>query len=150
MKRDNPLKHFVIAFLIAIAIYVIAYGWIEHRRHRKGAWEVTFSVGFQNAPVLIINQPKLGITNFEILFYGEKVPSSNGVPAEKIVFDQPKPVPFDVPFGKCIFTDLTFLPGTVTFSNVFGHEIELMPRVLIINYKEHSWAERRIALSHSP
>ena len=149
MKKDNPARHFIAAFLIAVVIYVVAYGWIQHRRKRKGPWEVTFGTGFQNAPVLIINQPALGITNFEILFYGEKVVSTNHL-GEKIVFNQPKPVPFDVPFGKCIFMDLTFLPGTVTFSNVYGYQIELLPRVLIINYQEHSWAGKRIALSRSP
>ena len=150
VKKDNPARHFIATFLIAVVIYLVAYGWIQHRRNRKGPWEVTFSTGSQNAPVLIINQPALGIRNFQILFSGEKMPSASGVPAEKIVFDQPKPVPFDAPFGKCIFMDLTFFPGTVTFSNVFGHEIELLPRVLIIDYKEHPWVEKRIELQRSP
>jgi hypothetical protein len=30
------------------------------------------------------------------------------------------------------------LPGTVTL-RLFGHEIELLPRVLIIDRKEHPW-----------
>ena len=150
MKKDNPAKHFIAAFLIAVVIYVVAYGWIQHRRNRKGPWEVTFSAGSENARVLIINQPALGITNFQILFSVAKVGSTNPVPSDKIVFDQPRPVPFDVPFGKCIFMDLTFLPGTVTFSNMFGHEIELLPRVLIVDYKEHLWGEKEIALSRSP
>jgi len=150
VKKDNPAKHFIAAFLIAAVIYAVAYGWIQHRRNRKGPWEVTFSTGFQSVPVLIINQPALGITNFQILFYGEKVGSTNPVSGDKVVFDRPKPVPFDVPFGKCIFMDLTFLPGTVTFSNVFGHEMELLPRVLIIDYKEHPWVEKRIELRRSP
>jgi hypothetical protein len=35
--------------------------------------------------------------------------------------------------------DTTFLPGTVSFTNIFGHDIELLPRVLIIDRQEHSW-----------
>jgi hypothetical protein len=31
-----------------------------------------------------------------------------------------------------------YLPGTVTLE-LFGHEIELLPRVLIIDRKEHPW-----------
>jgi hypothetical protein len=34
--------------------------------------------------------------------------------------------------------DTTFLPGTVTFQ-IFGHEIELLPRVLIIDHQERPW-----------
>jgi hypothetical protein len=34
--------------------------------------------------------------------------------------------------------DTTFLPGTLTLQ-VFGHEIELLPRVLVVDLKEHSW-----------
>jgi len=139
MKRDNPAKHFIVAFLIAVAIYVISYGWIEHRRSRRGPWEVTFREGSNGLPTILINQAKLGITNVQIIFPGETAGSTNPVLPGTLVFDRPKPVPFDVPFGKCIFMDLTFLPGTVTFSNVYGHEIELLPRVLIIDYKEKPW-----------
>ena len=149
VKKDNPAKHFIAAFLIAVVIYAVAYGWIEHRRNRKGPWEVTFSTGFHNAPILGISQPALGITNFQIMFSDEKV-ATNQAAGEKMVFNQPRLVPFEVPFGKCIFMDLTFLPGTVTFSNVFGHQIELLPRVLIIDYKEYSWTEKRLTVSRSP
>jgi hypothetical protein len=34
--------------------------------------------------------------------------------------------------------DSTFLPGTLTFQ-FFGHEIELLPRVLIIDHREYPW-----------
>jgi hypothetical protein len=52
------------------------------------------------------------------------------------VFDDPTQT--NVPFGEVIFQDLTFLPGTVTF-NFFGHEVELLPRTLIIDKQEHAW-----------
>ena len=34
--------------------------------------------------------------------------------------------------------DTTFLPGTLTFQ-FFGHEIELLPRVLVLDRQEHPW-----------
>jgi len=47
-------------------------------------------------------------------------------------------VPYEVPFGTCVFMDTTFLPGTVTL-RLYGHEIELLPRVLVIDQQEHPW-----------
>jgi hypothetical protein len=44
-----------------------------------------------------------------------------------------------VPFGECIYQDLMFLPGVVTM-NLLGHEIELMPRTLVIDKKEAPWS----------
>jgi hypothetical protein len=143
-KSDNPARHFIIAFLIALVIYLIAYQTIQHRRTRKGPWEVSFSAGSNGAPTMVINQAKLGITNVQIIFPGNVVETNGGVLPNTLVFDKPQPVPYDVPFGKCIFTDLTFLPGSVTFSNVFGHEIELLPRVLIIDYKAHPWSSETL------
>ena len=143
MPRDNPARHFIITFIIALALYVISYGWIEHRRYRKGPWEITFTNNAA-APALIINQPALGLTNVTLVFEGG---STNAAPLEsnnasnqpiRLEFRTPRQTPFDVPFGKCVFEDLTFLPGTVTFQ-MFGHEIELLPRVLIIDQKEHPW-----------
>jgi hypothetical protein len=34
--------------------------------------------------------------------------------------------------------DTTFLPGTLTF-RLFSHELELLPRVLIIDHEEYPW-----------
>jgi hypothetical protein len=54
------------------------------------------------------------------------------------VFREPKLVPYEVPFGQCVFMDTTFLPGTLTLQ-LFGHEIELLPRVLVVDRQEHPW-----------
>ncbi len=136
MKSDNPAKHFAIPFLLAVVIYAVSYGWIEHRRARKGPWVVAFSNSADGAPKIIINQSKVGITNVQLIFAGETVPATNtpGI----LTFGQPRAVPFDIPFGQCIFMDPTFLPGTLTF-RLFGHEIELLPRVLILDHREHPW-----------
>lgn len=119
-----------------MAIYLIAYGGIEHLRNRKGPWQVTFtrSTG-TGLPALLINQAALQITNVQIIFTNQ--PSFTN-PAAHLNFGQPKPVPYDLPFGKCVFMDATFLPGTLTIQ-AFGHEIELLPRVLMLDHEEHPW-----------
>jgi hypothetical protein len=134
MKKDNPAKHFILPFLIALALYVAAYSWIEHRRNRTGPWEVTFTNSLAG-PQLVINQHKLGLTNVQIIFAGEVIAETN---TGQRSFRRPTEVPSDLPFGKCVFMDLTFLPGTVTI-DAFGHEIELLPRVLVVDRKEHEW-----------
>jgi len=136
MKPDNPIKHFVLAFLLALGFYALFYKAIEHRRTRKGPWEITFTTTGTNVPTLIINQHKLAITNVEIAFPEQLAPSTNALGDMK--FTVPQPVPFPVPFGRCVFMDTTFLPGTVTFE-LFGHEIELLPRVLMIDHEERPW-----------
>jgi hypothetical protein len=148
VKTEHPAKHFVVPLLAALVIYLIAYGGIEHLRNRKGPWQVTFtrSTG-TGLPALLINQASLQITNVQIIFTNQ--PSLTNPPAH-LTFGQPKPVPYDLPFGKCLFMDTTFLPGTLTMQ-VFGHEIELLPRVLILDHDEHSWrSEETIVLDVLP
>jgi hypothetical protein len=137
MKSEGTLKHFVVALLLAVGCYALFYPSIEHRRTRKGPWEVTFARTNGNVPLLIIDQPKLAITNVQVMFVDEVV--EPGQTNTHIMFGEPKPVPFPVPFGTCVFMDTTFLPGTVTFQ-LFDHEIELLPRVLVTDRQEHPWA----------
>jgi hypothetical protein len=139
MKSSGPLKHFALAFLIAVVVYAAFYNGIEHRRTFRGPWRVAFTNNAAGFPELVVSQPKLRITNLTIDFSNEKLPLINS--NSLMVFDIPHEVPLPVPFGQCIFMDTTFLPGTVTF-NIFGHEIELLPRVLIINKKEYPWQSR--------
>jgi hypothetical protein len=136
MQSKGPAKHFVLAFLLALAGYIVCYQAIEHRRIRKGPWRVTFTRNAAGAPMMLIDQPRLGITNAQISFAGEPLPATNR--PVTLVFDQPRPVPYAVPFGNCVFMDGTFLPGTVTLQ-MFGHEIELLPRVLVLDRQEHRW-----------
>jgi len=84
----------------------------------------------------MIDQPALHLTNVAINFAGNGVLGTNR--SSTLIFDQPRPVPYDVPYGKCLFMDTTFLPGTLTLQ-LFGHEIELLPRVLIIDHREYPW-----------
>jgi hypothetical protein len=157
MESKGPAKHFILAFLLALVGYVFFYQSIEHRRIRRGPWQVTFTHGAAGAPAIVIDQPSLAITNVQIRFPGETLPATNAPnafasdhsrpnspitdhqsPATAVLFAQPRPVPCEVPFGKCVFMDTTFLPGTLTFE-LFGHEIELLPRALIIDRQDHPW-----------
>ena len=147
MKRDNPAKHFILAFLIALVVYAVFYQGIEHRRTRKGPWQVAFTHGESGDPAIVIQQPALAISNVQIRFAGEPEAPTNA--AVTLAFSQPREVPYDVPFGKCIFMDTTFLPGTLTFQ-LFGHEIELLPRVMIIDHDEYAWKSgKAIVLNRS-
>ena len=139
------MKHFLLAFLLAVICYAFFYHNIENRRTRKGPWQVTFTNDFNGNPALIVNQPKLAITNVEIVLSDQKVQSVL-IPAT-ILFGQPQPVPYSLPLGRCVFMDTTFLPGTVSLE-VFNHEIELLPRVLVIDRQEHPWLSQSIITLH--
>jgi hypothetical protein len=157
MKLEGPAKHFILAFLLALIGYAFFYQTIEHRRVHKGPWQVTFTHNRAGAPAIVITQPRLAITNVQIVFPKETSLATNAArargldqahpdlpvtnhpsPSTALLFAQPRPVPYEVPFGKCVFMDTTFLPGTVTF-NLFDHEIELLPRVLVIDRRGHPW-----------
>jgi hypothetical protein len=135
MKPAGPLKLFASAFVIAVLVYAVAFYAIEHRRTEHGPWRVTFvSPGGASPPFLVIDEPRLNVINLKIIFPGQTAPATNAV----LVFDQPQEVPFPVPFGNCVFMDAISLPGTVALS-LFGHEIQLIPRVLTIDKKEYPW-----------
>ena len=136
MKAEGPAKHFVLAFLLVLAGYIVLYRGIEHRRIRNGPWRVTFTTGSGHVPTIVVDQPRLALTNVQIRFAGDTLSRTNA--PVTLVFGEPRPVPYEVPFGKCVFMDTTFLPGTVTFE-LFGHEIELLPRALIIDRQDHPW-----------
>jgi hypothetical protein len=133
-KSDLPVKQMIIVFVAAAIAYFAAFAWIENRRTRNGPWSVTFAADETGIPSLTVNQPNLKISNLKIRFPDQSVSLTNVA----LIFQPPKPVPFDVPFGKCVFEDTTFQPGTVVL-DLFGHEIQLMPRVLTIDKKEIPW-----------
>ena len=136
MSSDNPLKQFAAVFLVALVVYAAAYQWIEHRRHFRGPWQITFTTDAAGHPTLTVNQPAHGITNVQIILSEETAPLTNA-PVRLVIID-PRETPFDVPFGKLKYMDVTFLPGTLTFE-LLGHEIELLPRTLFLNRKQNPW-----------
>jgi hypothetical protein len=147
MNSSGLLKHATAALGIAAVIYVVAYTGIEHRRARRGPWQIVFSNDSSGTPLLLINQPSLAIRNVRIAFPGEAAATPATV---ALALRDPRPVPYEVPFGKCLFMDTTFLPGTIVFE-LFGHEIQLLPRVLTIDKQEQPWrSETTIALPRKP
>lgn len=148
MKPNGILKHVAATFGIALVVYIVAYSGIEHRRTRQGPWRVVFTNDVSGAAAILIDQPGLTITNVLIAFQGHALPA--GGITGPVAFDEPRPVPWDVPFGKCVFTDTTSLPGTIVFE-LFGHEIQLLPRVLTIDKTERPWhSNETIVLSRTP
>jgi hypothetical protein len=147
-KSHGILRHVVIGMLVALAGYVLLYWGIEKQRGRRGPWQVTFTSLGSNTPALVIDQPALGITNMHVSFPAHAVQATN----EPVIikFSEARAVPFAVPFGQCVFLDTTFLPGTVTLQ-VYGHEIELLPRVLIVDGREHRWESNgELSLPRAP
>lgn len=130
--KDNIFRHALVAFVIALVGYVFFYACDARLRTRHGPWLVEFQMTTNREPLLIINEPRLGIRNVAILFKGETV--TNGVGVKQFS----TPVDLTTPYGRVRFHDLTYLPGTITL-DIFGHEIEMLPRTLFINTKEVPW-----------
>jgi hypothetical protein len=131
MKSGFTAKAIALLFGTVLVLYVVVFFAIERARHHKGPWEVDFQTYADGSPVLIVSQPKLGLSDMKIVAHGETPSNAVG----RVSFDQVKR---PVPFGKVIYEDLTFLPGVVTF-DLFGHEIELLPRALIADKKLVAW-----------
>jgi hypothetical protein len=132
--KDNILKHAAIAFVCALVGYIGFYSCDSHLRSRKGPWVVDFA-STNGEPLLVINQPALGIQNVRVWLQGEKATNAPGV-GSVVRFEHPQRL--GTPYGRVRFHDLTYLPGTVTL-DLYGHEIELLPRTLFINTKEVPW-----------
>jgi hypothetical protein len=135
MKSNGFPKFFLLVGLVVFALYFLVFYGIEGCRRAKGPWEVTFAAN-EAGPVLAVRQPHLNY-NCTITFPGESATATN-LP-QTVTFDRPKKA---VPFGKVIYEDLMQLPGVVTF-DLFGHEIELLPRTLIVNKREVPWSSQR-------
>jgi len=134
MKPFAELKHFALAFVIALALYVIAYTAIEHGRRQSGPWEVTFFSAAAAYPSLTVSQTNLHITNVVIVFRKSSQLTTN----DMVRFNKDRETPFALPFGECEFQGILSQPGTVVMK-IFGHEIQLMPRILTIDKREQPW-----------
>src|ERR1035437_10971780 len=77
MKPEGPAKHFILAFMLALAGYIVCYQAIEHRRTRNGPWQVTFTRTAAGAPMILIDQPKLAITHVQLSLAGGPLPATN-------------------------------------------------------------------------
>lgn len=143
MDSKGDFKHFLYPLLIAVAVYVGFFSCDKHLRERKGPWEVTFQTDSSARPEVMVNQPTLRISNVKIIFPETRLSLTNLLTT--VAFDSPLK---QSPFGRVIFHDLMYLPGTVTF-DLFGHEIELLPRVLIIDHQEYPWRSDTTTELHS-
>jgi hypothetical protein len=129
-SSDRLPKHLLIGFLLALGLYAVFFAGDQWTRSRKGPWEVRFTTNAQGEASIVVNQPKLGIADVSVTFAGETATNFGAVR-----FDVPRKA---LPFGTNKFEDLTYLPGSVAFG-FFGHEVELLPRTLYLNKKEHPW-----------
>jgi hypothetical protein len=132
MRSDGLLKHLAISAVIAVVFYVVVFGWIQHSRTARGPWQAEFRTDAAGTPALVISQTNLNVTE-TIVFPGQTF--HPGSFSRTIEFGQTPP---DLPFGELIYQDPTFLPGTVTM-RLFGHVVELLPRVLTVDKKEYPW-----------
>jgi hypothetical protein len=124
-------KSVAIAFVVVALLYFAAFWSIERFRGRRGPWEVVFGSNALGEATLTVTQTALGLSGVTLVAHGDPATNGPGV----VRFDR---VQQPVPFGRVIYEDLTFLPGVVTF-DLFGHEVELLPRVLIVNKQELPW-----------
>jgi hypothetical protein len=146
MKSDPIWKQIIVVFLCAVLGYALVFDWIENQRRKDGPWLVTFATT-NGMPALIVNHPKRELTNITIMFVNAPAPTN--LP-QAVAFEHGRPAPFDLPFGKCVFIDALYLPGTAA-CEMFGHEIQLMPRVLTIDGVERAWhSGENILLTNRP
>jgi hypothetical protein len=139
-----PFKTLAIVGLVTLIVYITVFSLVEGNRRKDGPWELTFTQ-VNDSPALRINQAKLSLTNITILFAEAIVPTN--LP-QTIRFQHGQVAPVELPFGKCVFLDTLYLPGTVT-CEMFGHEIQLLPRTLTIDRVEHPWhAGEKILLTN--
>lgn len=143
MNRDRLSHHLLIAFLLALALYAVGFWFIESRRVAESPWVVGFQTAADGQAVIDVRQSSLELGPVEIRI--ETTNSSGTVARQEVVFDTPRPVPFAVPGGRCIFQDATFLPGTVALE-VGGVAIQLIPRALTIGTNEYAWTTNRCVL----
>jgi len=137
MKSAITPKSLAVWFLVVLALYLASFYGMEHWNQKNGPWEVAFVSDETGLPSVLISQPKLNITKVKIVFAGERASQTNL--SQKVFFDRPATsLPVSMPIGEVIYQDLRAMPGVVTF-NFFGHEVELLPRVLIANKKEIRW-----------
>ena len=141
MKRDRLSRHLLIGFLLAICLYVTFFWFIEGRRTAQTPWVVLYEVDAAGHVKLRVAQKSLGLGPVEIRI--ATATTNAPLPRTEAVFQRPKPVPHPAPVGRCMFEDLTFLPGTVAL-NVAGTDIQMLPRALTIGTNEFSWKQVRV------
>lgn len=122
--------------MLALLGYSAFYACDAQLRNRRGPWAVTFEQGPDGTPAVRIEQSGLGLSNIVVRFVGESIPASTKPLPQRVVFQEPN---LPVPFGKTVFDDLMYLPGTVVL-HCFGHEVQMLPRALFLDRRSREWA----------
>lgn len=131
--------------LVSLVGYIAVFSWIENSRRKNDPWEITFTQ-VDNSPALLVSHARLGLTNVTIIFPDAVATNT----PQTIRFEHGRVAPFDLPFGKCVFLDTLYLPGSMAME-LFGHQIQLMPRTMLIDRLEHAWLSgEKILLTNRP
>jgi len=131
-RKDGLFRHLALAAGLALVFYIAAFSLIEYRRAVKGPWEIAFISDGAGRPSLQISQRTLHISE-RLSFPDDKVARPNL--AELIKFRE---ATTNLPFGEMLLQDALYLPGTITL-RLCGHQIEVLPRTLIVDKTEHPW-----------
>ena len=133
MSKENIAKPVIVVLLLSLLLYVVTFSAIEHRRRFKGPWQLAFATDSNGVPSLSVSQPVLNIAGVRFVFDGVQLSQTNL--AQVVAFDVDKT---NVPFGKVIYFDTTFLPGVVTL-DLFGNMLEFLPRTMVVNTNQVPW-----------
>lgn len=146
LKPNPTWKQILAVFLCALVGYLVVFYFIEHQRRKSGPWRMTFTT-LDGWPAVRVSQPSLHLTNVTIAFVNAVAPTN--LP-QTVTFEHGRPAPFDLPFGQCVFIDALYLPGTAV-CELFGHQIQLLPRVLTLDGIERPWRSgEKILLTNRP
>jgi len=136
-KPDGIGRHVLAAFVLSLLVYVGGFWGCTHWRLRRGPWELTFAAGETNGATVTVRQSALGIDEVRLVFPEAQVTNRLPLTIRVATPDDAQ----GLPFGHVKFLDTTELPGTMTLE-LFGHEVELLPRVLLLDRVPHPWLPR--------
>jgi hypothetical protein len=136
MHQERFSRHLLAAFLLSVVLYATLYWFIEGRRVVHGPWIVSFVTNESAVVEVQVRQESLKLGPVTIRFMAAQPIDSNAW--HQVAFDTPKPVPFNVPGGRCVFQDTTFLPGTVVL-DLGSTTLQMLPRTLNVGTNEFPW-----------
>ncbi|MBI1839525.1 MAG: hypothetical protein HYR88_01570 [Verrucomicrobia bacterium] len=132
-----PIRPVFLFFLALIPCYLAVFWGVEHWRTRQGPWVLDFSTDASGVPALRVLHPTIVPAGVEVRFVDER---QSGATNGSVILNRPMQ---PLPWGRRISEDLTALPGVETLS-LFGHEVELAPRVLVVDRKEIAWRSQAV------
>ena len=127
----------IIILLITLLVVIAAFIFIIKPIRERSPWNIKFEIS-DGIPSIYISNNTPMVPATKIIFSNEKI---NRDLSENIAFE--KHNINKIPFGEITFTDVTLFPGRITLK-LFNHEIDILPRALIIDKKEYKWGERLI------